>query len=232
MHFLTICLLLLGSTEGSAETGNPIRSFTDEDEIKAVISQLEDALIDKDEVLVTACLSPSIASRKAEEIKTTFSQHVTSTQASSGKPLVCLQEVKVEVDGNKAVATLTAYSYGNGKRIKAIHKIPFKRGEHGWFVDDAEAINTVLAQVGGEIPLQGQNTPEEIPVSTEGTTPEATIETTPLETERPSVEVVPIEPVVTEEKKDDNENSEVEPTNTVEPAKEKEPINKEEGDAK
>ncbi|MBN2379910.1 hypothetical protein JXM67_08940 [candidate division WOR-3 bacterium] len=216
MHFLTIFLLLGGSAEGSAVTGNPIRPFTAEDEIKAVISQLEDALIDKDEVLVTACLSPDISSRKAEEVKSTFTRHVANTQAPSGKPLVSLQEIKVEVDGERAVATLTAYSYGDGKRIKAIHKIPFRHGDQGWYIDDAVSVTSVLAQVGGIAPQQQRLQPEEDVFPDENITPVVPIETTPIEEKTPSLKVIPVDPTVIEHNKEVNEKPKAEPTRTSE----------------
>lgn len=164
MSILAILLSLIGSEQGTAETGNPLQPFTDEEQIRAVIGTLEDALIHKDEALVIACLSDRISARKLKEVEAFYWKYVANTEAPQGMPLVCLQSVEVEINGDKATATLTAFSYGNGKRIKAKHRIPFKRVDGEWFIDDAEKVSAILKQIGGIEPV-----PE--PLEEEGDSP-------------------------------------------------------------
>jgi len=162
MHILAIFLLLIGSGESSAVTGNPMRQFTDEQQIKLVITRLEQALLNKEEALITACLSDRVSSRDAKEVKANFAAHVANAQIVEGKPLVYLRTFEVDVDGNKAQVKIEAFSYGNGKRIQAIHKIPFRKGEYGWGIDKAESVNALLKQIGGIAPVQLLETPEVI----------------------------------------------------------------------
>lgn len=162
MHILAIFLLLIGSGEGTAQTGNPMRQFSDEQQIKLAITRLEQALLNKEEALVTACLSDRVSSRDAKEVKVNFTVHVANAQVVEGKPLVYLRTFEVDVDGNKAQVKVEAFSYGNGKRIQAVHKIPFRKGEYGWGIDDAGSVNALLKQIGGIAPLQLLESPEVI----------------------------------------------------------------------
>jgi len=190
MRILAILLSLIGGEEGTAVTGNPARPVTDEHRIKAVISTLEDALIEKDEVMVTAYLAEGISNRKVNEVKAEFAEHVESTQAPSGKPLVYLRPFDLEINGNKAEVKVEAFSYGDGKRIKAVHRMTFRRGHNGWFIDDAEPLNALLKQIGGIVPLQQPEAPEEKEVPKVEIAPVEPVEDN-LDTDEPRVKVIP-----------------------------------------
>lgn len=162
MHVLASLLLLLVNTEGTAVTGNPVTPLTEEEQVRAVISRLEDALMEKDEILVISCLAENTSARKLNEVEASFDKHVAGTSPPQGKPLVCLQTTEVEIDGNKAVAKVETFSYGNGKRIKAYHNIPLRKLDEGWVIDDISSINAIQQQIGGIENYQEERLPKEI----------------------------------------------------------------------
>lgn len=161
MHILAILLSLIGSEQGTAVTGNPVRELTDEHRIKLVVNTLERALQDKEEALVLACLSDRVSNRDTKELQTSFSKYVANVQVPEDKPLVYLRTFEVKVDGNKATAKVEAFTYGNDNRIQAVHIIPFVKGERSWSIDDARPVNALLKQIGGIVPLKQLETPEE-----------------------------------------------------------------------
>lgn len=209
MYILAILLPLIGG--GSAVTGNPARPFTDEQKIKAVIGRLEEGIENKDEVLIIDCLSGRVSTRETKEVEADFNKHVASTQALEGKPLVCLQNVQVEIDGNKAVAEVEMFSYGNGKRIKAVHRIPFRRDGDIWRIGDAQSLTSILQQLGGIIPQQQSDTPKGNETPKVEIAPVEPVEDN-LDTDEPKVKVIPADaaPVEDVEDRPAVETSEVE----------------------
>lgn len=198
MHILAILLSLIGSQEGSAVTGNPARPVTDEHRIKAVISTLEDALIEKDEVMVTAYLAEGISNRKVDEVKADFAEHVENTQAPAGKPLVYLRPFDLEINGNKAVVKVEAFSYGNGKRIKAVHRMTFRRVDDEWRIDDVEPLSALLEQIGGIVPLVQPETPETKEIPKAEIAPVEPVEDN-LDTDEPRIKIIPADVVPAED---------------------------------
>lgn len=214
MQLLAIFLLLFGSEEGSAVTGNPARPLSEEHKIKAVISRLEEGLLMKDLALITSCLTEKTSNKELKEVEEQFASRVRPAQASEGKPLVVLQNVQVEVDGEEATAKVEMFSYGNDKRIKAVHRIPFRRdGEH-WGIAETESLTAVFKQVGDIIPLKHPEAP--------GTKETPEVEIAPAETseeksqpEAPSIEVTPGDEG-SEESAQDKNSSEVQVSSPAE----------------
>lgn len=146
---LLATLLLFTASGGTAETGNPMIPLTDEEQIKLVMNNLEDALLQHDSVLVTACLSERVGTRAIAEVRKNYTTYAMGATPMTGMPLVYLRTFDVKVEGNTAQAKVEAFTYGAGKRIQATHKVEFRKTDYGWLMADAKPLNAILQQVGG-----------------------------------------------------------------------------------
>ncbi|NLI97971.1 hypothetical protein GX441_04845 [bacterium] len=152
MNLLTALLFFTVSGGGTAETGNPMTPLTDEEQIKLVMNNLEDALLKHDSALVTACLSERLGNKALAEVKNNYITYAMGATPMTGMPLVYLRTFDVKVEGNTAQAKVEAFTYGAGKRIQATHKVEFRKTEYGWLIADAKPLNAMLKQVGGIAP--------------------------------------------------------------------------------
>lgn len=170
MNLLTALLLFTVSGGGTAETGNPVIPLTDEEQIKLVVNNLEDALLHHDSVLVTACLSERVGTKALAEVRKNYTTYALSATPMTGMPLVYLRTFDVKVEGNTATAKVEAFTYGAGKRIQATHKVEFRKTDNGWFMADAKPLNAILQQIGGIAPVIESTEPssvEELPIETQ-----------------------------------------------------------------